>query len=178
MLPFLIAATVVAAIAALTDYRTGHIPNWVTFPAIAGGVLGHGIRGGVEGGLMGGATEAALSLGGLALCSLVPAGMWWKGGMGGGDLKLFAAIGALAHPLLGIEAELYAFVVAAFVAPAQLAYRGRLLAVLKNSFALAFNPLRSKEAKRALPAEMMTWFRLGPAIFIGMLLTCIIHSYD
>lgn len=178
MLAFVAAATVVAAAAAWTDFRTGHIPNWITLPPIAAAIVAHAVVGFVREGFAGGLTAAGISLGGMALCALIPGFMWWKGGMGGGDLKLFAAVGALCLPMLGIEAELYAFVVAAFIAPAQLAYRGQLLGVLKNSLALAFNPLRRKTEKRDVPPEMMTWFRLGPAIFVGMLLTCIVHLYD
>jgi len=178
MLLFVVAATVVAAAAAWTDFRTGHIPNWITLPPIAAAVVAHSVLGIWREGVTAGVVAAGTSLGGVALCVLMPAVMWWMGAMGGGDLKLFAAIGALCLPMLGIEAELYAFVVAALVAPAQLAYRGQLFPVLKNSLALAFNPLRKKSAKREVPPEMMTWFRLGPAIFVGMLLTCIVHLYD
>jgi hypothetical protein len=64
------------------------------------------------------------------------------------------------------------------VAPARLAYQGRLFAVLKNTFALLVNPLRSKNAKREVPPEMMTWFRLGPSIFVGMVATLVVHSYE
>jgi prepilin peptidase CpaA len=178
MVVFLVAATVVAAIAAFTDYRSGHIPNWITVPAFAVGVIGHAVDGWSRGGWRLGLIEGVTALAGAVLCSIAPFLMWWKGGMGGGDLKLFAAIGALCQPMIGIEAEMYGFVVAALVAPAQLAYRGRLFGVLKNSVALAINPLRSKDAKRAVPAEMMTWFRLGPAIFAGVLLTLVVHAYE
>ncbi len=97
--------------------------------------------------------------------------------MGGGDLKLFAAIGALCQPMIGIEAEMYAFVVAAVVAPARLAYQGRLLEVLKNSLSLLLNPLRSKQARQEVPPEMMTWFRLGPAVFVGTAGALVAHWY-
>jgi prepilin peptidase CpaA len=104
--------------------------------------------------------------------------MYLKGGMGGGDLKLFAAIGALCQPLLGIEAQMYGFVVAAIVVPARMAFRGELLRVLGNSLTLALNPLRPAARRREVPAEMMTWFRLGPAIFAGTLLLVLAHSYE
>ena len=178
MLAFVVAATVVAAAAAWTDFSTGHIPNWITLPPLAAAIVAHAVVGFVREGFTAGLMAAAISLGGAALCALIPGFMWWKGGMGGGDLKLFAAVGALCLPMVGIEAELYAFVVAAFIAPAQLAYRGQLFGVLKNSLALLFNPLRKTSDKRAVPPEVMTWFRLGPAIFVGMLLTCIVHLYD
>ncbi len=133
MLYFIVAAALVAAASAWTDIRTGHIPNWLTLPALVS--------------------------------------------MGGGDLKLFAAIGALCQPMIGIEAEMYAFVVAAVVAPARLAYQGRLLEVLKNSLSLLLNPLRSKQARQEVPPEMMTWFRLGPAVFVGTAGALVAHWY-
>jgi len=178
MFAFLMTATLVAAIAAFTDYRTGHIPNWVTLPALCAGILGHLGYGWFHGGFTEGLVECGTAIAGAALCSLAPGLMYWKGGMGGGDLKLFAALGALCQPMIGIEAETYAFVVAALVAPARLAYQGRLLAVLKNSVALLLNPLRTAKAKREVPPEMMTWFRLGPSVFVGMLATLVAHAYE
>jgi prepilin peptidase CpaA len=139
--------------------------------------VGHFVFGWVFFDFSEGAYECGTAIAGAVLCSLAPGLMYWKGGMGGGDLKLFAALGALCQPMIGIEAEMYAFVAAALIAPARLAYEGRLFAVLKNSFALLLNPLRSAKNKRVVPPEMMTWFRLGPAVFVGMLATLVVHSY-
>src|SRR5258705_10497718 len=118
-----------------------------------------------------------MALTGAVLCSIAPALMFWKGAMGGGDLKLFAALGALCQPMIGIELEMYAFVVAALVAPARLAYEGRLFQVLKNTASLLLNPLRSRAARREVPPEMMTWCRLGPAVFVGAVAALVAHSY-
>lgn len=175
---FVLAAVLAAGMAAWTDWKTGLIPNWLSFGAILLGILGHFAAGFLAGGLRAGAVEAGLSLVGVALCSLAPGFMYWKGGMGGGDLKLFAALGALCLPLWGIEAQMYGFVVAAIVVPAKMAYRGELLRVLRNSLSLALNPLRPAARRRELPAEVMTWFRLGPAIFAGMVLVAMAHSYE
>jgi prepilin peptidase CpaA len=177
MSAFLLAATIVAAIAAFIDYRTGHIPNWITLPAIAGGIVGHFAYGWYVADFQEGAIEGATAIAGVALCSLAPGFMFWKGGMGGGDLKLFAAIGALCQPMIGLEAEMYGLVVAALIAPARLAYDGRLLQVLKNSFALLLNPFRPAKSKRDVPPEMLTWFRLGPAIFVGTVAAFLAHVY-
>jgi hypothetical protein len=80
---------------------------------------------------------------------------------------MFAADGALCHPMLGIEAQLYSMVIAAVIAPARLAYEGKLFSVLSRSLAVVINPLRPKAKRRQLPGEALTWFRLGPAIFLG-----------
>jgi prepilin peptidase CpaA len=177
VLPFLIAAVALSAITAITDLRTGRIPNSLTLGGIVLGVLGHTIRDCWVGGLQAGLQAGAVSIGGLLLCSLAPAFMYWKGGMGGGDLKLYAAIGALCLPMLGIEAQMYSLVVAAIAAPARLAYEGRLFRVLGGSLALLFNPLRPRDQRRPIPEEAMTWFRLGPAIFAGTALTLVVHAY-
>ena len=173
---FLIAAVVVAGIAAWTDAKTGHIPNWLTLGALAGAFVwhffvglsfAHSWRGGLQG--LGGSAVGAL------LCAAVPAFMYWRGAIGGGDIKLFAALGALCHPLIGIEMETYAFIAAALIAPAKLAYHGLLFQTLGRSFALLANPFRKVENRKELPPEMMTWFRLGPAIFVGAGATLLSH---
>jgi prepilin peptidase CpaA len=178
MFIFLVVATLAAAIAAAWDLKTGRIPNWLTLGGVALGVGGH-----LAQGLLGSDGRAALhgallSVAGALFCSIAPLVLYWKGGMGGGDLKLFAALGALCHPMLGIECQIYALVVAAVAAPARLAYEGRLLSVLGGSLALLVNPFLPRARRRAVPAEMMSWFRLGPAIFAGTLLTLMAHGFE
>jgi prepilin peptidase CpaA len=175
MFYLLIVAAVVAAVAAWTDGRTGHIPNWLTLGALGVGIVAGAVLAGREGGWRESLFGVGSSLAGAALCGLGPALLYWKGAMGGGDVKLFVALGALLHPLAGLEAETYALVAAAIIAPAQLAYRGVLLRSLGGSLALLANPLRKKEERREVPAEMMTWFRMGPAIFVGAGATLLLH---
>lgn len=173
---FLIAAAAVAGIAAWTDGRTGHIPNWLTFGALALGIGAHVVFGFIfDGGWTGALTEGAYSLVGALACALVPALFYWKGGIGGGDVKLFAALGALCHPMAGLEVETYAFVAAAIIAPAKLAYQGVLWKTLGRSLSIIINPLRRPENRREIPPEVLTWFRLGPAIFVGAMTTILLH---
>jgi prepilin peptidase CpaA len=178
MFHFLVLATVLAATAAWFDWRTGHIPNWLTLLGLAAAVLGHLVHGSMVAGLGGGVEQAGLSLGGALGCALVPMFMYWKGAMGGGDVKLFAALGAALHPLAGLEAETYAFVAAMLLAPAQLAWEGTLLRTLSNTVTLVVNPLRKKAQRRPMPAAMLTWFRLGPAVFLGTAATLVIHVFS
>jgi prepilin peptidase CpaA len=173
---FLLLALVVAAIAAWTDTRTGQVPNWLTFGALSFGLVGHFAAGWrFSGGWRGGFHEMGLSLGGVALCAAVPAFMYWRRAIGGGDVKIFAALGALCLPLVGLEVEMYAFVAAAIIAPARLAFKGLLFQTLGRSLALVLNPFRKQENRRVIPEELMTWFRLGPAIFLGAALTTLLH---
>jgi prepilin peptidase CpaA len=168
---------IVSAIAAWTDFRTGHIPNWLTLGSLPVAIVLHLAVGWRVGGFRHGLEEAAFSIAGAVFCSIAPAAMYMAGGMGGGDLKLFAAIGALLQPMLGIEAETYGFVAAAIIALANMAYRGTLLRTLGSSFSLAFNVVRPQKNRREIPHEALTWFRLGPSIFIGTLATLLVHVY-
>lgn len=174
----LLGATLLTACAAWTDYRSGHIPNKLTLIGFVVAVAAHFVHGTSFGGARGGLEQAGLALGGAMLCALVPLFMFVKGAMGGGDVKLFAALGALLHPLGGLEVETYAFVAAALIVPFKLVYAGTLTRTLLNTLTLVSNPFRPREKRRVLPQEMSTWFRLGPAIFLGTLSSLVVHAYS
>jgi prepilin peptidase CpaA len=174
-LGFLIAAVAVTAVAALYDWRKGEIPNWVTIGPFGVALLAHAVLGGLSQGWRGAGWALLGALLGAIACGLVPALLWWKGAIGGGDLKLLIALGALLGPMLGIEAELYGFVAAALYAPARLAYEGKLMRTLGNTAALAFNPVLPKSKRRDIAPEMMTWLRFGPPMFVGMCVTVLLN---
>ncbi|MDB4944458.1 MAG: hypothetical protein JWP97_3992 [Labilithrix sp.] len=178
MLPSLAFAVVLAAAAAWYDWRTGHIPNRLTLLGLTVAILGHFVHGTLTRGLGAGVEHAGLAVAGALLCALAPLLMHWKGAMGGGDVKLFAALGASLLPLGGLEAETYGFVAAMLLAPAKLAWEGTLLRTAGRTLALVANPLRPRAARKAIPAEMITWFRLGPAVFLGTLATLIVHVFS
>ncbi len=168
--PVVVAA---AALAALIDWRTGHIPNWLTLGALGLGVLVLPLyRMAAEGGHWRG---WALAFFGVIVCALVPLLLHRAGAMGGGDVKLLAAVGALYGPSLGLRAELYAFAAAALWAPAVLTFRGELLRALKNAAVLAFNACLPKARRRALDPLSLTELRFGPAICVGVLTTALLE---
>jgi len=175
MMVFLVAAALIAFIGAVIDYKTGHIPNALTLGGLAGALVAHVAHGAWAGGATEALAEGGRALFGSLLCAAIPLLMYAKGGMGGGDVKLFAAIGALGLPLAGLEAQTYTFVAALLIAPARLAYDGTLFRTLKNALGMLLNPLRKKEARQEVPEELKTWFRLGPSIFLGVLATLITH---
>jgi len=174
---FLLFTLAVCALAALSDFRTGLIPNWLTLGALLAGVLGHLVYGSLVVDARTGLHEGAAAVAGVVVCSLAPGLLYWKGAMGGGDLKLFAAIGALCQPLVGIEIQMYALVVAAIIAPARLAYEGQLLRVMAGTLSVALNPFLPRARKRSLPPQALTSFRLGPAIFAGAALSIALRGY-
>ena len=78
------------AVATVTDLRSRRIPNWLTFPFLVAGLA----AGGVVNGLAGLARSAA----GAGLAVIVLAAFCLLRGMGWGDLKLCAAVGAWIGP--------------------------------------------------------------------------------
>lgn len=81
---------VVLAIATVTDLRSRRIPNWLVLPFLVAGVMTscwmHGWHG-LEQSILG------ICVGGVILGFLC-----WMGGMGMGDMKLCAAVGAWIGP--------------------------------------------------------------------------------
>jgi prepilin peptidase CpaA len=179
MLWFLGLAVAVAAVAAWFDWRTGHIPNWLTLGALALAPLlhlfvtlyrtGHRVEAAEHGGL---------SLAGAALCAVIPVGLRRADALGGGDMKLFLALGALLLPLFGLEAELFSFGAAAVLAPLRLAWDGKLFRTVGNAAYILANPFLPKDRRRELDRDSVSWFRMGPAILVGTLWTFFEHLHD
>lgn len=183
---FLAFATLVSIAGAWFDWRSGkqaevgegregEIPNALTLGALAIAPIVWLAWGWHVAGPRAGLEAAGFSCLGAFTCALIPLFMWQGGAMGAGDVKLLAAIGAILRPLVGIEAEFYAFAAAAIIVPAQLAWHGKLFKTLGNSLALAINPLLPKNKRREIPKESMTWARFGPAIALGTLIAALFH---
>ena len=113
------------AVAAVIDVRTRRIPNWLS-AAVAAGGLALSITGG---GLVG---PAAAALGLLVGFALLAASFALRL-MGGGDVKLMAAVGAWLGPWGIFLAFVVASVVAMVLALAQCAATGRLRLLLSNA---------------------------------------------
>jgi len=176
---FLVAAIMLAAVAAYTDWQTGHIPNWLTYGAMAAAPFAHLVVALVhhlprEDAIIQGSYSF---LGGL-VCALVPVFLYNRNGLGGGDVKLFIAIGAVAHTLVGMEIELYGFFAAAIFAALRLAYDGKLFHTVSNAAFIAANPFLPPKKRREVLPETMTWFRMGPGILAGALFTAFLHRGD
>jgi prepilin peptidase CpaA len=155
------AVLVIAAIAAVTDFRRGEIPNWLTLPPLVVGPVAYGLLNGVWG--------AASAIAAIAVCGLIPYLLFRRGAAGGGDVKLFAAIGALAGLSIGIEVQLVTFLAAALISLGRLAWHGRLLRTLSNSAFLAINPVLPDRWRRTVAPELMTMVRLGGFALVGTL---------
>ncbi len=103
---------VVVIVAAVTDCRRGMIYNWLTYPAMALALVGHGLASyaGVEQdiGIVGALIGLAWSL------PLLIA--WLVGGVGGGDAKLLMVIGLIAGYPFIVSVMVYGLGIAAVMA--------------------------------------------------------------
>jgi prepilin peptidase CpaA len=83
--------TVIAVvIATISDIRSRKIPNWLVFPFLAAGLVVSAATRGWHG--------LEQSLLGILLAAVLMGILYWLGGMGMGDVKLCAAIGAWIGP--------------------------------------------------------------------------------
>lgn len=171
-----IVAIAIAAVGAVFDWRKGEIPDWLTLPAILAAPVLHIVRFKLaKESMESAAFEGAYSLGGAALSAVVPLLLFRQSAIGGGDVKLFIALGAILQPVLGVEAQMYGFFAGAILAPARLAYEGKLIATLKNSLSILTNLFLPKTKQKTVDAAALSWFRLGPAILLGVVLTAYLH---
>jgi len=153
-------AVVWAAVAAFWDLRTKRIPNWLTLPAILLGLAVNAVLSGAAGlwaSFLGTAVGAALLL--------VPFAM---GGMGAGDVKMLAAVGAIAGPRVVFHSFLYGAIAGGLVAAALLAgrfylFRGR--------------PARGagSAARAGARGRFTETFPYGIAIFAGTVVTYVLR---
>lgn len=161
-LAFTAIALILGAAAATTDALRGRIPNTFTLPVMAMAPLLHALVS---------PASALQSVAGCVVAAFVPWVLYRASSgraIGGGDVKLFAALGALTGAVAGLQIELSACVVLAAFAAVQLAFRGRLLHVLANSARLALNPLLPERMRRPIVPEVLTEMRMGPAIFLAV----------
>ncbi|AKU94453.1 hypothetical protein AKJ09_01117 [Labilithrix luteola] len=171
-----VVALAVTFVAAVLDLRRGEVPNWLTYGALLVAPFLHAARiVAAHEPMDWAAQEAGFSIGGALVCVIVPAILYRQGAIGAGDLKLLAAVGALLQTMLGVEAEMYGFFAATLVAPAILAYRGKLFGTLKNAGTILANMFRPKDKQTSVDEASLSWFRLGPAVFFGVALTVYLH---
>jgi len=135
-----------AIVAALWDVRTGRVPNVLTFGAAVAGVVWSIATAGVDGF----GTSLLGCLVGLAL--FFP--LFALGGMGAGDVKLLAAIGAWLGPLGAAYTALWG------------SLAGGVLALVVG---VSHGYLR--EAFRNVLALLAVWRTVGPSPVAGMTLT-------
>lgn len=150
---------VLLLVAAVTDLRARKVYNSVTVPAMLLGFLLAGLRGGppllLEHFMWG-------FLPAVAIFGLVV----WSRGMGGGDMKLMAAVGAIKGFPFTLEAMFWSSLIGAAMALGLLAWNGSFWRGLRRSLG-AFLSMRSAAPDEPL---LKTQIPYGVAISIGTLL--------
>lgn len=151
----------ITAVGAFTDARSGRIPNWLTFPAILAAPIYYG--------LFGGQKWMLYSTLGLVLISVGPLVAFNAKGMKGGDVKMYAAVGAWLWPELAFVALLASALLGMVGGLLTSARKGAsLMSILQNIGTIMRNPFRSKRRRVKIDIEPNTKFRLGPYIFLGV----------
>lgn len=163
---------IVLAVATFTDLRSRRIPNWLVLPFLVAGVAmsfapasWHGI-GFVQ------------SLEGLGLGALLFGILAWMGGMGMGDVKLCAAIGAWVGPKQLIFALVMTGIVGGFMAVGWAAIGGFLGELFTGTGNLLFDwRKRGVHADPELTLSNPKAHKMpyAPAIAIGALMSFFAH---
>jgi prepilin peptidase CpaA len=152
---FVTLACSVALVAGIFDARDGRIPNWLTLPGIAIG-LGLAL-------CRGGPGQFLLAATGLLLSGGIPGAAFFltRGrALGGGDVKIWALLGTLLGPGLGLSALLISLCLLCLFSLVREVYFGRTIELLRSIGRVALR--RTQEAELAL-----TTMRFGPAILVG-----------
>lgn len=122
--PLLAAAILLSVIAGWTDWRSRRIPNWLTVPGFALGLVLSSFWGGWVG-LKNSLLGAVLAFG-----LLLP--FWLLKSLGAGDLKFAVALGSYTGPGRLIDILIGSVFVAGVMALALVIYKRRLLQTIKN----------------------------------------------
>ena len=119
------------AAAAVIDWRTMKIPNWLTVGGMAWGLLYNAAH---ATSIASGLTHSAVGLA-CGLLLLLP--LWVLRVMGAGDVKLMAAVGAMVGLPGVLHAVLWSFIVGGIAAIGFALYRGALRQLASNVTAIA-----------------------------------------
>jgi len=161
-------ALAVAIAAAIMDVQQHRIPNWLTYPAIVGGVLLRSVFYGWHG--------MIAAVGGCLLAGGIVFVFYTLRAMGAGDLKLLAALGSMAGPTHTINILIATGVAGGVLALIYVVYRGRTRTTLTNMGALLkFHAWAGLQAHPELNLDNPNTLRMpyGLAIAAGTLFTFI-----
>jgi prepilin peptidase CpaA len=171
MEPSTIVAIGVAGIACVTDIRARRIPNLLTFGAAALACVVHGFTGGVSG--LGSSAFGWI----VGLVLFLP--FFLLQGMGAGDVKLLAALGAWMGPKDVAFVAMYTTMAGGILALAVALVRGYLRTALVNLWFIVTH--LSVMGLKPVPGMTLA-DRSGPRlayavpIFVGLMVTIWLHA--
>jgi Flp pilus assembly protein protease CpaA len=178
VLPFYLAALLMTLACAYFDWRRGRVSNWITTPLLVAAPVAWALVAPRAGpfGLPGPLVFAGMSVVGASLCAAVPLLLFKLSMIGGADVKVLAALGALLLPNAGLAVELVAFTLAAVLSQVRLAYRGELLVTLSRTALLVVNPFRKPERRTAVPGALIERMRLCPFVLLAVACTTLVEG--
>jgi len=147
-------------IAAITDFRSRIIPNWLTLPAIVGGLAYHTAVNGLSGFIFG--------LEGVLLGFALLISFFLAGGMGAGDVKLLGAVGSLLGPKGVFLVFLYTAIAGGIIALALLWWRGCLTVTIKRYMTILKTFLITRRIFYMPPEEKQDLPALCYGVVIGL----------
>jgi len=171
------ACALVVVASAVTDFATRKIPNIISLGGIVTGLAIHTATGAVDG--FGGAARGlGFALLGLFTVSIAPFIFWKRGEMGGGDVKLLAAVGALLGPVIGFDVLAFTFAASLLVLlPYRLVRHNAVAVVARNVRIGLANVLRSKAGKVPyLVVPKLPPAILAPTISVAFALAVLQHG--
>ena len=145
--------------AVITDLRSYRIPNWLTVPAMACGLLIHTLINGT-GGLVVGLEGLGLGLGLFLIFYLL-------GGMGAGDVKLMAAVGSFLGPRGVLYAAMLTGLLGGLYAVAAMASCWGLRATDRQAVAMLTTPSFPQEGTLSVTKPAPLRLRYALAISLG-----------
>jgi prepilin peptidase CpaA len=177
LLGFLIAAT-------LTDLRWGKIFNWTTYPGILTAVAASAAATwfGIDAlaaeenmAEFWGLASVGDSLLGLAACgaAMLACYVSFPGGVGGGDVKLVAMIGAFLGLYPGLEAMLWTFVIGGCAALIVLVWRYGVFTLVRRSYEFLFYAWRAGPTATLSEEErqpLKTGLYLAPSAMLAVVI--------
>ena len=173
--PSLLVVVALSGAAALSDLRTGLIPNELVLGGAVAAVLAQLLSVALGHVTWGGALSQ-LGLG-FAAGTLLPLALHAGGALGGGDVKLFAAIGLCVGPQAALGIQFWSQLIAAGFLALQLLVRGGLLQVLRTSGRMFLNLFRPRSRRKPIDRARLTSMRFAPAIFAAVLWVCTFTEY-
>ncbi|MDQ1637834.1 MAG: prepilin peptidase CpaA [Pyrinomonadaceae bacterium] len=146
------------------DVRYRRIPNAFVLAALAGGLALNGIFGGLPG--------VATSMGGCALAFVLMFILHIFGAMGAGDVKLFAAIGAVTGAQLVVPTFLVVVLTGGLLAVVSIIRAGTVVTTLHRVLQILVGLLPGWQMpKFAVPADRTHTIPYGVAITMGSIIS-------
>lgn len=156
-----VALSITLSIAAYTDWRERRIYNKLLGPAFLLAIILHAFSGGLDG--------FRISIYGAILGFALLLLPYFLGGMGAGDVKLLAVIGAFGGPEFVVHSFLYGAIIGGIISAGYLSRRGALGVTLKR-FLLILPFFSMDSLKEDMSEARQEKFPYGIAIVLGTVL--------